>query len=111
MNRNIGIATAYGYALSKGYTGTEEEFAELMARLPEFAAEAEASAQAAETAQGKAEDAQEAAEAAASSWRIPASAADIGKVLVARAVSGGRVTEWDFEDCAQLLPIYGGETE
>ena len=101
MNRNFGIATAYGYALSKGYTGTEEEFAELMARLPEFAEEAEASAQ----------DAQEAAEAAASSWRIPASAADIGKVLVARAVSGGRVTEWDFEDCAQLLPIYGGETE
>lgn len=45
MNRNIGIATAYGYALSKGYTGTEEEFAELMARLPEFAGEAEASAQ------------------------------------------------------------------
>ena len=101
MNRNIGIATAYGYALSKGYEGTEEEFAELMARLPEFAEEAEASAQ----------EAQEAAEAAASSWRIPASAADIGKVLVARAVSGGRVTEWDFEDCAQLLPIYGGETE
>lgn len=27
----IGIATAYAYAVSKGYTGTQDEFAELMA--------------------------------------------------------------------------------
>ena len=30
---NLGHVTAYGYAKSKGYTGTEEEFAETMAEL------------------------------------------------------------------------------
>ena len=29
--KDLGAATAYGYAVEKGYTGTEEEFAELMA--------------------------------------------------------------------------------
>ena len=31
ITQDLGIATAYGYAKSKGYTGTEVEFAELMA--------------------------------------------------------------------------------
>ena len=31
ITQDLGIATAYGYAKSKGYTGTEAEFAELMA--------------------------------------------------------------------------------
>lgn len=31
LTKDLGIATAYGYAKSKGYTGTEEQFAELMA--------------------------------------------------------------------------------
>ncbi len=30
IEKNLGIATAYGYAKSKGYTGTEEEFAQAM---------------------------------------------------------------------------------
>ena len=30
---DLGIATAYGYAKSKGYAGTEEEFATLMASI------------------------------------------------------------------------------
>jgi len=63
-DKNLGHATAYAYAKSKGYTGTEEEFAELMASYATVAEEAEASRQAAEVAQGKAEDAQEAAETA-----------------------------------------------
>lgn len=29
--RNLGVITAYGYALKGGYTGTEEEFAKMMA--------------------------------------------------------------------------------
>lgn len=29
--KDVGIVTAYGYAKSKGYTGTEEEFAQLLA--------------------------------------------------------------------------------
>lgn len=31
ITKDLGIATAYGYAKSKGYTGTEEEFALSMA--------------------------------------------------------------------------------
>ena len=37
MSADFGIVTAYGYALSKGYQGTEEEFAEDQARLAEAA--------------------------------------------------------------------------
>jgi len=46
-DKNLGHATAYAYAKSKGYTGTEEEFAELMASYATVAEAAEASAQAA----------------------------------------------------------------
>jgi hypothetical protein len=38
--KDLGIATAYGYAVSKGYTGTEEEFALLMASYATVAEEA-----------------------------------------------------------------------
>lgn len=63
-DKNLGHATAYAYAKSKSYTGTEEEFAELMASYATVAESAEESRQAAEVAQGKAEDAQAAAETA-----------------------------------------------
>lgn len=49
--KNLGIATAYGYAKSKGYTGTEEEFALLMASYATVAQEAaESATQAAQSA-------------------------------------------------------------
>lgn len=32
--KDLGIVTAYGYAKQNGYTGTEEEFAELLSTLP-----------------------------------------------------------------------------
>ena len=41
---NLGHATAYGYAKSKGYTGTEEEFAEMLANLDSDAETASAAA-------------------------------------------------------------------
>lgn len=41
ITKNLGIATAYGYAKSKGYTGTEEEFAQAMADFADVSAEAE----------------------------------------------------------------------
>ena len=43
-DQNIGHATAYGYAKSKGFTGTEEEFAELMASYATVAESAKESA-------------------------------------------------------------------
>lgn len=46
--KNLGPATAYGYAKEKGYQGTEEEFAELMASYASVAQQAEQSAEDAE---------------------------------------------------------------
>lgn len=74
----MGIVTAYGLACSKGYSGTEEEFAEMLASLPEKLSEAAAYASeaalaadaatgAAGTAQEKAADAERSADAAAAS--------------------------------------------
>ena len=52
MEKNLGHATAYGYAKSKGYTGTEEEFGVLMASYASVAQDASNSASnAAEAAQ------------------------------------------------------------
>ena len=48
IKKVLGLVTAYGYAKSKGYTGTEEEFAELMASYAHTAQDAEQSAQDAE---------------------------------------------------------------
>lgn len=47
MSKYLGDVSAYAYAESKGYTGTEEEFAELMASYATVAEAAEASAQSA----------------------------------------------------------------
>ena len=47
MSKYLGDVSAYAYAVSKGYTGTEEEFAELMASYATVAEAAEASAQSA----------------------------------------------------------------
>ena len=57
ITKDLGVVTAYGYAVSKGYTGTEEEFAELMAS---YATVAEQAAQSAQTATQKAEAAAQA---------------------------------------------------
>ena len=50
-DKNIGHVTAYAYAKAKGYTGTEEEFAELMADYATVGREAaESASQAAQSA-------------------------------------------------------------
>ena len=54
ITQDLGIATAYGYAKSKGYTGTEAEFAELMASYAEVG---QTAVDAAETATTKANEA------------------------------------------------------
>ena len=64
-DKNLGHVSAYAYAKSKGYTGTEEEFAELMASYATVAEAATASASAAaESATAAAESATVAAESA-----------------------------------------------
>lgn len=68
-DKNLGHATAYGYAKSKGYTGTEEEFAELMASYAEVATDARGYAEQAE---------QSASNAQASATNASASATTAG---------------------------------
>ena len=48
--KDLGAVSAYGYAVEKGYTGTEDEFAELMASYATVAQNAAASASQAEEA-------------------------------------------------------------
>lgn len=68
---NLGTVTAYGYAKDKGYTGTEDEFAALMASYADVAEQAAESAEqaaaSATTATAKASEAAQSATAAASS--------------------------------------------
>ena len=65
VRKNLGPVTAYKYAVQQGYTGTEQEFAALMASYATVAEEAEAAKDDAIDAKTAAEAAQAAAEAAA----------------------------------------------
>lgn len=78
MSKYIGDVSAYAYAVSKGYTGTEEEFAELMADYADVGQRAEDAAEsalnsktaaqtAAQTATTKASEASTSATSASSS--------------------------------------------
>lgn len=92
IRKDLGIATAYGYAVSKGYTGTEEEFAELMASYATVAEEAQEAAeqatQAVQTAQAAANSATtKAGEAATSASGAAASASQAGQSATAAAGS------------------------
>lgn len=65
MRKNLGPVTAYKYAVQQGYTGTEQEFATLMASYATVAETATQAADDAVDAKTAAEAAQAAAEAAA----------------------------------------------
>lgn len=76
ITKDLGIASAYGYAKSKGYTGTEEEFAELMASYADVAQQAEAAAQDAEDAKDAAVSAKNDAVTAKTAAQAAQSAAE-----------------------------------
>lgn len=88
-DKNLGHATAYGYAKSKGYTGTEEEFAELMASYATVAEQAEQSAeeaaQSADNAEASATLATEQAQASANSASASAGSATQASQSVSEA--------------------------
>lgn len=83
--RKLGIVTAYGYAKSKGYTGTEEEFAQLMADYAEVGEDARSAANAAQNSA-----------AAAATAEINAAASE-GQ---AQAIADGLDTRLDSQDAA-----------
>ena len=68
ITKDLGIATAYGYALSKGYTGTEEQFAQLMAS---YATVGQQAAQSAANAQSSAENAEAYADGTRNGSAVP----------------------------------------
>lgn len=86
IRKDLGTVTAYAYAVSKGYTGTEAEFAELMASYAEVAEEAAQSA-------SDAENAAERAEAAAATLTVDDALSDTSENPVQNKVITGELTD------------------
>lgn len=86
IRKNLGGVTAYAYARSKGYTGTEEEFAQLMAN---YATVGETATEAAERATTKAGEASTSATNATTS----ASAASASATAAASSASAAATSE------------------
>lgn len=76
--KDLGMVTSYAYALSQGYTGTEEEFAEGVLASAEYADNAQASASAA--AQSKTDAEAAASSVQASAQQIATNTADIADI-------------------------------
>ena len=76
--KDLGMVTSYAYAVSKGYTGTEEEFAEGVLASAEYADNAQASATAA--AQSKIDAEAAASSVQASATQIATNTADIADI-------------------------------
>lgn len=89
MEKNLGHATAYGYAKSKGYSGTEDEFAELMADYASVgqsaAQSAEQAAASATSASGSAATASQAAQTATSKASEAVTAAETATTKASEA--------------------------
>lgn len=87
ITKDLGIATAYGYAVSKGYTGTEEEFATLMASYATVAEEAAESAEQASQSATNAAASESSASTSASSASSSATAASASATSAGTAAS------------------------
>lgn len=89
MEKNLGHATAYGYAKSKGYSGTEDEFAQLMADYASVgqsaAQSAEQAAASATSASGSAATATQAAQTATDKTSEAVTAADTATTKASEA--------------------------
>lgn len=86
IRKDLGTVTAYAYAVSKGYTGTEAEFAELMASYAEVAEEAAQSASAAAASAS-------AAAASAASLTVDSAMSDSSANPVQNKVINGALTD------------------
>ena len=86
IHKDLGTVTAYAYAVSKGYTGTEAEFAELMASYADVAEEAAQSASDAENAAARAEQ-------AAASLTVDSALSDTSVNPVQNKVITGAITD------------------
>lgn len=85
--KDLGAVTAYAYAVEQGYTGTEEEFAQLMASYADVAEAAAASAQAAAASEAAASVSEQAAAASETAAAGSASSASADAATAASAAS------------------------
>ena len=88
ITKDLGAVSAYAYAVEQGYQGTEEEFAELMARQATVAEEAAASADAAAESASEAQASAEQAEQSAQSIE-----GDVERAEQAATTATGKATE------------------
>ncbi len=88
MSKLLGDVSAYAYAVSQGYTGTEEQFAADMARIATTASEAAASADAAAESASEAQASAEQAEQSAQSI-----SGDVERAEQAATTATGKATE------------------
>ncbi len=90
VDQNIGMVTAYAYAVSKGFVGTEDDFAQLLADFADAAQRAEQAAKEAETAKTDAEAAKTGAQRAASAAAESATEAGNAKTDAEDAKTGAQ---------------------
>jgi peptidoglycan/xylan/chitin deacetylase (PgdA/CDA1 family) len=101
MSKDLGMADAYAFAVSKGYTGTREEFAELMASYADVADDARASKEAAETAQRASESARDTAQASAQTATTKASEASQSATQASQSASTATTKASEASQSAQ----------
>ena len=78
ITKDLGAVSAYAYAVEQGYTGTEAEYAELMASYASVAQQASQSAQTAQTAQQTASTKASEAQQSATTANMAANGALLG---------------------------------
>lgn len=103
--KDLGAATAYGYAVEKGYTGTEEEFAELMAS---YASVAESAADSADAAAQSATNASNSAMAAATSASSASTAATTASTKAGEAETSAAAADGSASAAAQSATSASG---
>ena len=103
--KDLGAATAYGYAVEKGYTGTEEEFAELMAS---YASVAESAADSADAAAQSATNASNSATAAATSASSASTAATTASTKAGEAETSAAAADGSASAAAQSATSASG---
>jgi hypothetical protein len=104
IRKNLGGVTAYAYARSKGYTGTEEEFAQLMANYATVGQTATEAAEQATTKAGEASTSATNAATAASAASASATAAAGSATQAASSATAAQAAQAAAEQVAESIP-------
>lgn len=111
INKDLGIATAYAYAVSQGYTGTEEDFAELMASYASVAQEAGAARDAAVSAKDTAVLAKDTAVNAVDGFEDTVEAETTTAVQAVQGAGSAQIAAVQAEGTSQVTAVQNKGTE